>query len=105
MKDYNTYIIWLDYIDSTLKRSQGRRVPLSLAVKNPTLRELELACSDLSLQASVIEARFPRRMWKTSGYAIVQKKGKKIQLLKEIAKAITKIRELSKSSNATKQKT
>ena len=40
MKEYGKLIIWVDYFNSAIKRSEGRRVPLSSAVRDPTLEEL-----------------------------------------------------------------
>lgn len=92
MKDYQRQIIWLDYFDSSLKRSQGRRVPLSLASRSPTLTELMEACKRLGLDAIQAEAKYPRSFWKNSGYVSVRKKGPKQKILLEIAKNLSKVR-------------
>ena len=50
LKDYNRQIIWLDYFDSSLSRSQGRRVPKNRTIKNPDLNNLIRAAKRLDLK-------------------------------------------------------
>jgi signal recognition particle subunit SRP19 len=92
MKDYDRYVFWLDYFDSELKRSGGRRVPLSSATKAPNLSELEEACRRLNLQPQTQAARFPSRPGKESGYASVIKAAKKHELLLKIGKELSTVR-------------
>ena len=37
MKSYERVVVWLDYLDSERKRSEGRRVPLNSCSRAPTL--------------------------------------------------------------------
>lgn len=92
MKDYERYILWLDYFDSSLKRREGRRVPLNLASKSPSLTELLEACRKLSLEPVASEARYPRAFWKSSGYVSVKKTGPKQKVLVEVAKALSALK-------------
>lgn len=48
IKDYQS--IYPVYFDATRSRSSGRRVPVSLAVKNPLARDIATACAQLRLQ-------------------------------------------------------
>jgi len=50
----NWSCIYPIYFDSSRSLKQGRRVPLSLAVKNPMAKELAEACASLGVQ-SVLE--------------------------------------------------
>ncbi|MEM2873486.1 MAG: signal recognition particle subunit SRP19/SEC65 family protein [Nitrososphaerales archaeon] len=92
MKDYNLLVIWLDYFNSNLKRSEGRRVPLSLSVKNPTLDELVKAAKLAGYNPKPFSAFFPKRAFTLSGYITIEKVKPKSIVLKEISKALTMVR-------------
>lgn len=92
MKDYERYVVWLEYFNSELKRNQGRRVPLSAATKAPRLEELTEACKRLNLQPSAQPAAFPRNGRPDSGYVSVRKLKPKQALLVKIAKELTVVR-------------
>jgi signal recognition particle subunit SRP19 len=92
MKDYDRYVFWLDYFDSELKRSEGRRVPLSSATKAPQLSELGEACRRLNLQPQPQSARYPSRPVKESGYVSVIKANRKHDLLLRISRELSTVR-------------
>jgi signal recognition particle subunit SRP19 len=92
MKDYEKYVFWLDYFNSELKRSQGRRVPLSTATRAPNLGELEEACRRLNLQPIPQSARYPGSWTKESGYVSVRKTKPKQALLLRVAKELSSVR-------------
>lgn len=92
MKDYERYVFWVDYFDSELKRSEGRRVPLSSATKAPQLAELGEACRRLNLQPQPQGARYPSRPARESGYVSVIKSGKKHDLLLRISRELSTVR-------------
>jgi signal recognition particle subunit SRP19 len=54
-------VIWPAYLDATLARSEGRRVPTELAVEEPTVDEIAQAVQQVGYDA-VIErdATYPR---------------------------------------------
>jgi len=95
MKDYDRQIFWLDYFDSELKRSEGRRVPLNSATKAPTLAELGEACRRLNLQPQPQSALYPLRPLKESGYVSVIKASPKQGLLLKIARELSMVRGLA----------
>lgn len=97
MKDYDRQIIWVDYFDSSLSREEGRKVPISRAVKNPTLKELEIAAKKLGLEPQAFEARHPKRPFRQSGYISVKKKFKKSKLISEIATQLIALRKSKES--------
>ena len=92
MKDYERYVVWLEYFNSELKRNQGRRVPLNAATKAPKLEELTEACRRLNLQPSAQPAAFPRSGHPDSGYVSIRKVKPKQALLIKIAKELTIVR-------------
>ena len=92
MKEYEKYVVWLDYFNSELKRNEGRRVPMSAATRAPKLEELTEACKRLNLQPSAQPAAFPRNVHTDSGYVSVKKVKPKGVLLAKIAKELTVVR-------------
>ena len=95
MKDYERHVFWLEYFDSEMKRSDGRRVPLSSATRAPTLPELGEACSRLNLQPQPQPAKFPSHPSRESGYVSVLKSKPKQQLLLRIARELSVVRGLA----------
>lgn len=95
MKDYDRYVVWVDYFNSELKRSQGRRVPLSSATRAPTLTELTEACRRLNLQPSAQPANFPSSPLRESGYVSVVKQKPKHSLVLKVARELSIVRGLS----------
>ena len=92
MKDYERYVVWLDYFNSELKRNEGRRVPMSVATRAPKLEELTEACKRLNLQPSAQPAAYPRNSRPDSGYVSIRKVKPKQALLTKIAKELTVVR-------------
>ncbi|MCX8191868.1 MAG: hypothetical protein N3F06_03585 [Nitrososphaerales archaeon] len=92
MKDYQRLIIWLDYFNSTLSRSQGRRVPLNQSVRNPTLKELEEAAKRIGYHPESVVAIYPKRIYLQSGYISIEKLKAKSKVIREIARALAMVR-------------
>jgi len=103
MKDYDRHVFWLDYFDSELKRSEGRRVPLSSATRAPLLAELGEACRRLNLQPQPQPAHHPTRPLKESGYVSVVKGGPKHALMIRIARELSVVRGLAQKRQAQAQ--
>lgn len=103
MKDYERYVVWLDYFNSELKRNQGRRVPMSAATRAPKLEELTDACRRLNLQPSTQPASFPRNGRPDSGYVSVKKVRPKQALLARIAKELTVVRGRAQTKQQSQQ--
>ena len=104
MKDYDRYIFWLDYFDSELKRSEGRRVPLSAATRGPTLSELGEACRRLNLQPQPQAARYPSRPGRDSGFVSVAKAPPKHALFLKVAKELSTVRGIAQRQQAKGRK-
>lgn len=92
MKDYGRQVLWLEYFDSELKRSMGRRVPMSSATRAPTLPELTEACRRLNLQPESETARYPVAPSKDSGYVSVIKGTPKQALVLKVARELSVVR-------------
>ncbi|QOR94312.1 signal recognition particle protein Srp19 [Thermosphaera chiliense] len=85
-------ILYPAYIDSTLSRSEGRRIPSSSAVPSPSIEEIYNAAAKLGLNPVVENDKaYPGRWW-VKGRVVVDKKYGKIDLLKKIAAEIKESR-------------
>ncbi len=94
MRKRNGIIIWPSYIDSTLTRSQGRRIPANLAAPNVTVDMLAEAAKALSLEHEVEPDKAYPRVWFAGrrGYVVVSGTGhSKKRLLLMLAKQVRKI--------------
>jgi len=86
-------ILWLAYFDASRRRSEGRRLPLSLCLRSPSLREIVRAAEVLNLNPQPKpEARFPRCWWAEGGYVIVDKLGSKQETLRRVAEKALELR-------------
>jgi signal recognition particle subunit SRP19 len=92
LKEYEKYVVWLEYFNSELKRSEGRRVPLSLATRGPKPEELQEACRRLNLQPLLQTAAFPSSARRDSAYVSIRKEKPKQALMLKIAKEISVVR-------------
>jgi signal recognition particle subunit SRP19 len=92
LKEYERFVVWLDYFDSEKKRSDGRRVPLNSCIRAPTLDEVVQACKRLNLDAQPQEAFHPRASRRKSGYVSIKKQGQKQQVITSIARELSRIR-------------
>src|SRR5579863_5701767 len=104
MKDYDRYVVWLEYFNSELKRTEGRRVPLSTATRAPRLDELNEACRRLNLQPTASSARFPNSPQRESGYVSVAKSKPKQALVVRIARELAVVRGLAAKKQQTGRK-
>jgi signal recognition particle subunit SRP19 len=66
-------VIWPEYLDSERSRSEGRRVPLDVAVPGPSLEEIAQAVGQVGYDAVVErEVSYPRTPHEESGRVIVR---------------------------------
>ena len=84
------YVIWPAYFDRNLSRDEGRKVPLKLAVENPSVEKIAKAAVALRLNPVIEEdARYPSKHWENRGRVLVDKKDSKIATLKNIARLMS----------------
>jgi signal recognition particle subunit SRP19 len=88
MKLSGERILYPCYFDASLGRSSGRRVPAGLAVKGPTLQDLERALKRERLSFRAEEKHHPAHWTKREGRLIVAWEGPKEDLLRRVAKAL-----------------
>ncbi|MCS7368596.1 MAG: signal recognition particle subunit SRP19/SEC65 family protein [archaeon GBS-70-058] len=86
-------IIWPAYIDATLTRRYGRRIPKNIAVPNPTIEEMEEAAKELKMKYIVEKGKkYPKTWFKSEGRIIIEEIGRKVDIIKKLALTISKIR-------------
>ncbi len=93
-------IIWTVFFDSSRSRNLGRKVPKSLAIKCPTVEELEEAVKELGFEYEVYrDKKYPKTWYLDScqGYVKIFKKPdmeiSRTKLLKTIAEKLREIRQ------------
>ncbi|HEY9247304.1 MAG TPA: signal recognition particle protein Srp19 [Candidatus Methanoperedens sp.] len=93
LKDKDKLIIWPVYMDATKSRAEGRILSAKDSVKSPVLKEIEKAAAELKMNP-VVEAdkAYPKSWWVVSGRVLVDKKGPKSFMAKQIAQKIIKTR-------------
>lgn len=81
------YIVWTTYFDASLSRSEGRRVPLKLAVKNPTQEILAKSLQKLGWQFEPLDKSHPAAWWRKKASILVKppRKIKKTEVIRLIA--------------------
>lgn len=93
MKDKGKLVIWPAYIDQTKSRSSGRIISRKNAIKEPHLNEIKEAAKQLGLNPEVEpEKAYPKSWWEVSGRVLVDDKGPKSVIAKQISLAIKKKR-------------
>jgi len=89
-------VVWPTFIDCDRPRSMGRRVPLDVCVKSPSLQEIERAAAELGLNPSIDQgASYPRLWYEVKGRVIVDKRMGRQETLRAIASAIKSFRQRS----------
>ena len=90
MKDYEHIVIWLDYFNKNLKKSNGRRQGLEKCIFDPSLKELIDATkvAGFEITESNDKVRFPKRPFVRSGYVVLPKGSPKTKILNKISEKL-----------------
>jgi signal recognition particle subunit SRP19 len=88
-------VIWPAYLDAGLSRSEGRRVPRSVAVEEPTVDEIARAAGQVGYDVVVEREKTYPREYTSRGRVLVQDADDagKSDLLQAIAAYVTALRE------------
>lgn len=82
-------MIWPAYIDKGNSRNGGRIISRKLSVTSPELREIEAAAKELGINPIVEpDKAYPKSWWEVSGRVLVDKKGTKSEIVRQIARKI-----------------
>ncbi|WP_255196427.1 signal recognition particle subunit SRP19 [Halorarius litoreus] len=65
-------VLWPAQFDAALSRSEGRRVPLDLAVEEPTVDEIAKAVQQVGYDAVIERDKQYSREWEPRGRVLVQ---------------------------------
>ena len=92
-KQQGRIIVWPVYFDVSKTRKEGRKVPKSLAVKDPNITELQKASVLLGLEIKVdSEGAHPALPWRKTGRALIQKNSTKKKTLIALAEKLAEVR-------------
>ena len=88
-------VIWPAYLDAELSRSDGRRVPVDLAVSDPTVDEIARAVQQVGYDAVIERDKTYPREHEPRGRVLVQNAddASKSDLLGAVAAYVTALRE------------
>jgi signal recognition particle subunit SRP19 len=82
-------VLYPTYFDSTRSRGEGRRIPRSLAVENPTVEEIKEAAKRLGYRVETeVRTSHPSRPWKREGRVLILGGGKKTAIISSVAQEI-----------------
>lgn len=95
-------VIWPAYLAAGKTKSEGRLVARKHAVKSPKVEEIEKVAKKLNLEPEVERAKaYPRSPWERGGRVLVLKRGRKGELVRQIAEGIKVARESAKAAPRT----
>jgi signal recognition particle subunit SRP19 len=87
-------IVWPAHLDSSKTRGEGRRLPVSRAVKQPSVKEVWQAAMTLGYSPETTEkAALSKSPWEKTGYVAIKKAGPRPVVLKNIAGEIVRSRQ------------
>ena len=93
MSSKKPVVIYPEYFDHRLKHSEGRKVPLSEAVKSPKVEELSGILSTLGCDFQISNASHPGNWSKTEGSLKVSSDLSKTQLIHKLGSRLKKLRQ------------
>ncbi len=65
-------ILWPAYFDATKSRGDGRRIPLDMAIDEPTVDEIAKAVQQVGYDAVIERDKtYPRQHWDDTGRVVV----------------------------------
>ncbi|MHA1977936.1 MAG: signal recognition particle subunit SRP19/SEC65 family protein [Candidatus Hodarchaeales archaeon] len=90
-RDNTHYFIYPEYFDKSLKRSEGRRLPINDSLENPSLLEIRLAAEKLGLDYEIRDSgTYPRQWWDPKGLILIEKKQSKLKTIRQLGFEIDK---------------
>lgn len=99
MKDYEHVVVWLDYFNSILPKSKGRKLAKDRCVSDPYLKELHeaITATGIEIIESKDTARHPKRPYVKSGYIVVPKSASKLKILYKVSQKLVEKRRKKKN--------
>ncbi|MDD3621932.1 MAG: signal recognition particle subunit SRP19/SEC65 family protein [Methanofollis sp.] len=82
-------VLYPCYFHAGLRRAEGRRVPLDLAVSDPSLADLKTALKKCGCSSFKTEEKHHPAHWHTrEGRVVVEYEGPKSELVKKVARVL-----------------
>lgn len=92
MRQQKKVIIWPAYFNLRRTRSEGRRVPKKLAIPNPRIKDVKEAAEKINLSCEIIlDKSYSNTPWLKSGMLLIEKEEPKSQLIRKIARQLSKM--------------
>ena len=85
-------VIYPEYFDFNLKRSEGRKVPVNISVKRPHVDELYSITKDIGSDVKKSSKSHPSNCSAEKGSINLFYEGKKMELLHKIGKELKNLR-------------
>ena len=85
-------VIYPEYFDFNLKRSEGRKVPANISVKRPNIDELYSITKDIGNDVKKSSKSHPSNWSAEQGSINLFYEGKKMELLHKIGKELKNLR-------------
>ena len=85
-------VIYPEYFDFNLKRSEGRKVPINISVKRPNVDELYSITKDIGTEVKKSSKSHPSNWSSELGSVNLFYEGKKMELLHKIGKELKNLR-------------
>ena len=85
-------VLYPEYFDFNLKRSEGRKVPINISVKKPSMDELYSITKDIGTHVNKSSKSYPGNWHAESGSINLFYAGKKTELLHKIGKEFKNLR-------------
>lgn len=91
MDEEKAWVLWPEYFDMNLARSEGRKVKKSLAVASPTTEMISKACQSLGLEHTVeADKAYPGTWYQKRGRVLVDKALPKSLLLLKVGERLVR---------------
>lgn len=92
-KKADILVLWPEYFDSNLTRSQGRRVSSEISVPDPSCENIFKISRKMGLYPEIENDKsHPSTWYKNNGRVIIKKNGAKTEILEAIGNDLKKIR-------------
>ena len=93
MSSKKPIVIYPEYFDHNLKRSEGRKVPLSQAVRSPKIEELSNLLSNIGCNFQTSKSNHSGNWSNLSGSLKVNTDLSKTQLIHKLGSSLKKLRQ------------
>lgn len=89
-KTENKFVIYPEYFDAKLSKSEGRKIPKKLAIQDPNVETIEAIAKKMNLNPLIEDKHYSKNWFEKRKRVVIDKKGKKLELIKKIAEELKK---------------